>query len=87
MDSTANNLSDTDMKAYEAYLLANSEEEQLAAIKNLIPGSYLFYHLFFLHCFKKNKGVLNEDEQKLYEEFEKKYDNRDGHPTEMDQIS
>jgi len=54
------NLSDSDRKAYELYLFANTDEERAEAIKKLIPGSHLYYHLYFLDKFKQVGANLNE---------------------------
>eukprot|EP00347_Sterkiella_histriomuscorum_P016748 403352004 len=68
-------ISDSDRKAYEAYILASSEEDRQEAIKKLIPGSHLYYHLYFIDRMKKVGGALlqSEEDQKLLQQFKKKY--------------
>ncbi len=66
-------LSDTDRKAYEQYILAINEEEREEAIKKLIPGSHLYYHLYFINRFKQVGSKLTDHDKKLLEQFKKKY--------------
>ena len=71
-------LSEQDRKAYEAYVLAENEEQRQEAIKRLIPGSHLHYHLHFIHKLKTPEGVRevlkNPEDQQMLEQFKKKYE-------------
>jgi hypothetical protein len=66
-------LSDSDRKAYEAYLFAKTDEERQEAIKKLIPGSTLYYHLFMVDRLKTVGSKLTEDDQKILAQFKVKY--------------
>jgi hypothetical protein len=67
------NLSEQERKAYEQYIFSSSEEDKQSAIKSLIPGSEKYYHLYFLDLFNKDGGTLSEADQKIYDQFLKKY--------------
>jgi hypothetical protein len=56
-------------------LLAPTNEDKNHAIKQLIPGSYRYYHLYFLDLFKTQGSKLNEADLKMLEKFIKKYPN------------
>lgn len=59
-------ISDSDRKAYESYILANSDEERQEAIKKLIPGSHLYYHLYFIDRMKKVGSVFSEEDEQMF---------------------
>jgi hypothetical protein len=54
-------------------LLATSQEEREEAIKKLIPGSLLYYHLYFLDKFKTVGSKLSDQDQKMLDQFKRKY--------------
>ena len=66
-------LSDSDRKAYEQYILAATDQERQEAIKKLIPGSHLYYQLYFIDRFKAVGSKLTEEDKAMYEQFRKKY--------------
>lgn len=66
-------LSENDRRAYEQYLMATSDDERQTAIKRLIPGSHLFYHLYFLERFKQVGSKLDETDKKHLNMFQSKY--------------
>eukprot|EP00347_Sterkiella_histriomuscorum_P022623 403337784 len=66
-------LSDTDRKAYEAYILAKDEQEREEAIKKLIPGSELYYYLYFVDKMKKVGSKLDDQDQQLLVQFQQRY--------------
>lgn len=55
--------------------MATTDEERQEAIKKLIPGSQLYYNLYFIDRFKKVGGDLTEEDRKLFEQFTNKYYN------------
>jgi len=61
------NLTDSDRKAYEEYILSQSDSEREEAIKKLIPGSELYYYLYFLDRFKKVGSKLTASDNVLME--------------------
>ena len=66
-------LSEQDRKAYESYVISTTEEEKQEAIKKLIPGSHLYYHLYFIDRMKKVGSKLSEEDQAMYDQFKKKF--------------
>ena len=67
-------LSDTERKAYEAYLLAPTDDLRQEAITKLVPGSHLYYNLYFTDRFRRLGGKkFSQEEQKLFEQFQKMY--------------
>lgn len=71
-DSTP--LTDSERRAYEAYLLATTDEQRQEAITKLVPGSHIYYHLYFLDRFRRLGGKpFTAEEQKLYNQFSGQY--------------
>ncbi|CDW90653.1 UNKNOWN [Stylonychia lemnae] len=66
-------LSEQDRRAYESYILASSDEDRQEAIKKLIPGSHLHYHLYFVDRMKTVGSKLSEEDQTMFEQFRNKY--------------
>jgi len=50
-------LSDSERKAYETYILAATDEARQEAISKLVPGSPLYYNLYFLDRFRIKAGA------------------------------
>ncbi len=58
-------LSDIERKAYEHYLLAETDEVRQEAIAKLVPGSHIYYHLYFLDRFRRlGASPFSAEEQK-----------------------
>ncbi len=67
-------LTDSERKAYESYLLAGDDQGRQDAIAKLVPGSAIYYHLWFLERFRVHGGApLTPDERDKYESFRKQY--------------
>ena len=67
-------LTDTERRAYEAYLLATTDEQRQEAITKLVPGSHLYYNLYFLDRFRRHGGKpFSAEEQRLYDQFNRQY--------------
>ena len=68
------NLSDSERRAYEAYLLATTHEARQEAIARLVLGSHLYYHLYFLDRFRRlGSAPFSAEEQKNYDQFKAMY--------------
>lgn len=62
------NLADQDRKAYEAYLLATTDEQRQEAITKLVPGSHLYYYLYFIDRFRRLGGKpFSAEEQRHFD--------------------
>ena len=55
---------DVERRAFEAYLLADSDAGRNEAIAKLVPGSHLWYYLYFMDRFRREGGkALTAEEQ------------------------
>ena len=58
------NYSDAERRAFEAYLLADTDAGRADAIAKLVPGSHLWYFLYFMDRFRREGGkALNQEDQ------------------------
>ena len=56
------------------YLLAESEQARQEAIARLVPGSAIYYHLWFLDRFRLHGGKpFTNEESEIFGTFQKKY--------------
>ena len=68
-------LTDSERRAYEAYLLATDDTARQEAIAKLVPGSAIYYHLWFLERFRLHAGKpFTAEETEKYDSFKKKYE-------------
>ena len=66
--------SDVERRAFEAYLLADSDEDRTEAIAKLVPGSHLWYYLYFMDRFRREGGKeLTGEETAHMQQFRAKY--------------
>ena len=68
---------DSERRAFEAYLLSgDSDEARNEAIAKLVPGSHLWYYLYFIDRFRRLGGApLTQEENAHLMQFRTKYYN------------
>ena len=68
------NLTDSERRAYEQYLLADTEQARQEAIARLVPGSAIYYHLYFLDRFRLHAGKpFSTEEANMICTFQEQY--------------
>ena len=70
------NYSDGERRAFEGYLLADSDAARTEPIAKLVPGSHLWYFLYFMDRFRREGGKpLTAEELAHMTQFRSKYCN------------
>jgi hypothetical protein len=68
-------LNDSQRRAIEAYLLADTDNARTQALNELVPGSQMHYYMYFMDRFRRvgASSPLSKQEKSVLEEFGKAY--------------